>query len=173
MIELIVGALLLVFSLPATVILRHVLTRLVWLAVPPFQVGRTVTIGDFSGVVEAMGWLEVRLRSGSGEQITIPNATVLNQAVVQHVSESDSQGVEMVLPVPRGVDPGRARRAAEVALQLSPYLALDRPIAVALKQQAGGGIAVWVHAAVFNAEMRVLFESSVIEVFQAHLRDLE
>lgn len=173
MIELIYGALLLGILLSASAILRHVLTRLVWLAMPPFRVGKMVTIGDFSGVVEDIGWLEVRLRSGAGERIAIPNATVLNQTVVQSVAESGSQGVEMVLPVPDGIDPSRARRAADAAVSLSPYLALDSTIAVALKQQAGGGIAVWVHAAVFDAGMRVLFEASIIEVFQAYLHDPE
>ena len=173
MIELICGALLLVFLLPASVVLRHVLTRLVWFAAPPFRVGKMVTIGDFSGVVEDIGWLQVRLRSGSGEQIAIPNGTVLNREVVQNVSESGSQGVEMVFPVPGGIDPSRVRRAAEAAVHLSPYLALDQPCAVALEQQVERGIAVRVHAAVFDPGMRVLFETSVIEVFQAYLHDPE
>ena len=44
MIEIICGAVLLVFLIPAGVLLRHVLARLVWFVAPPFRLGKMVTI---------------------------------------------------------------------------------------------------------------------------------
>ncbi len=67
-------------------ILRHALARLVWLVVPPFRVGDTVSIRAYSGKVEGMGWQTVQLRSSSGDLISGPNAEIANQPVVQSVA---------------------------------------------------------------------------------------
>ena len=154
-------------------ILRHALARLVWLAVPPFRVGDTVSIGAYSGKVEGMGWQTVQLRSSAGDLISVPNAEIANQPIVQSVAESDSLGVEITFPVPPTVDPGRALRAAEEAVSISPYLAIDRPIATALERGEDGGVSVRMQAGVFEASLRNRFESSVIEVFEAYLQRSE
>lgn len=154
-------------------ILRHALARLVWLVVPPFRVGDTVSIGAYSGKVEGMGWQTVQLRSSSGDLISVPNAEIANQPVVQSVAESGSQGVEITFPVPSTVDPGTALRAAEEAVSVSPYLAIDRPIAAALERGEDGGVSVRMQAGVFDSSLRNRFESSVIEVFEAYLQKSE
>jgi len=168
--EFLIVAVCLILLLPGWGILRHVLARLVWLVVPPFRVGDTVSIGAYSGNVEGMGWQAVQLRSSSGDLISVPNAEIAQQPVVQSVAESGSQGVELAFPVPPAVDPGTALRAAEEAVSVSPYLAIDRPIAAALERAGDGGISVRVQAGVFDSSLRNRFESSVLEVFEAYLQ---
>jgi len=170
---LVIAAVALGLLLSGWVFLRHALAHLIWLIVPPFRVGDTVSIGDNSGKVEGMGWQTVQLRSSSGDLISVPNAEVASQPVVQSVAESGSQGVEMIFPVPTTVDPGTALQAAEEAVAVSPYLAIDRPIAAALERGEEGGVSVRVQAGVFDYGLRNRFESSVIEVFEAYLRETE
>ena len=165
---LVVGAALLLIALGSG-ILRNALARLWWFVQSPFHLGDTVQIGGHSGIVEVIGWQTVQLRSPSGDLIFVPNGVILNQPVVRSMSESGSQGVDMLFAVPKGVEPGRARRAAQMAVTLSPYLALDRPIAVALEQEGPEEILVRIQAGVFDSSQRVLFETSVIETFNAYL----
>ena len=165
---IVVGAALLLIALGRG-ILRNALARLLWLVQSPFQLGDTVRIGDYSGIVETIGWQTVQLRNASGDLISVPNGVVLNQPVVQSLSESGSQAVEMLFTVPKGVEPGRARWAAQMAVTLSPYLSLDRPIAAALEQGEQEEILVRIRAGVFDSSQRVLFETSVIETFNAYL----
>jgi len=150
-------------------ILRNVLVRLLWCIRSPFCPGDTISIGKHGGVVEVIGWQAVQLRGPSGELISVPNATVLSQPVVQSVSESGSQGIEMFFPVPNEIEPQKARWAAQRAVVLSPYLALDRPISVALEKGEQESVRVRIQAGVFDSRLRAHFETSVIEVYQTCL----
>ena len=51
----------------------------------------------------------------------------------------------------------------------SPYLALDRSVAVNLRQDERGEIQIHIQAGVFEAGLGPLFETSVIEAFRARL----
>ncbi len=153
----------------STGVLRNAFTRLVWHFKMPFQPGDYVSIGGVGGRVEKIGWQAVQLRGTSGDLISVANALVSGQPVVQTVADSGSQGIEMHLPVYGDRDETRARLAAMEALLLSPYLALDRPFDAALELGPSGETLVRVRAGVFDASQRVLFESSIIETYRALL----
>lgn len=161
--------LLLAMVLVANRLLAQLLVRLVLVLWPSVRPGDAVTVGAHSGVVETVGWLSVRLRSPSGDRVSVPNVSFVEQVVVRSVSESGSQGVELLLPVPEGVDAGAARGAARRAASLSPYLALDRPVTASLEQGRDGELWVRSQAAVFDTAFRAAFETSVIEGFRAQL----
>ena len=153
-------------------VLRNLLVRLVWALRMPFRRGDFVSIGGICGKVERVGWQAVQLRNSSGDLVFIANCQIWQKPVVQTVAESGSQGIELHLPVYIDCDQIRARLAAREAVILSPYLALDRPIDVALELGEGGEAQVRVQAGVFDASQRALFESSVIESYRAILVDL-
>lgn len=153
----------------STGIMRNAFARLVWLFNMPFHLGDYVSIGGVGGRVEKIGWQAVQLRGTSGDLISVANALVGGQPVVQTVADSGSQGIEMHLPVYGDCDEIAARLAATEALLLSPYLALDRPFDAALELGPSGETLVRVRAGVFDASQRVLFESSIIETYRALL----
>jgi hypothetical protein len=164
----VVGGLVLVAWIAADV-LRSALVRLLWSIKVPFRRGDVVTIGGVGGKVERVGWQSVQLRSPTGDLIFIANRRVWDESVVQTVAESGSQGIEMHLPVYADCDPIRARVAAREAVVLSPYIALDRPVDVALEVGPQGEFQVRVQAGVFDASQRAHFESFVLESYHAIL----
>ncbi len=145
---------------------RNMLVRLYWFMNQPFRTGDYVSIGGSRGQVIHIGWQAVRLRNSAGDYVLISNALVWNQPVIQTVAETGSQGVELHLPVPDVCEKMRARLAAEEALVLSPYLALDRAYDVSLELAPSGETLLRIRAGVFDASQRDLFESSVIETYQ-------
>ncbi len=152
-------------------VLRNLLVRLVWALRMPFRKGDFVSIGGVGGKVERVGWQAVQLRNSSGDLVFVANCHIWEKPVVQTVAESGSQGIELHLPVYIDCEQIRARLAAREAVILSPYLALDRPIDVALELSERGEAQVRVQAGVFDASQRALFESSVIESYRAILTD--
>lgn len=147
----------------------NAVVRLVWCFKRPFNVGEMVNIGARSGTVERLGWQAVYLRSSGGERVAIPNRIVLAEPIVQMVSASGAQGVEMRLPLPAGVEPAAARHAAQEAVLVTPYLDLERRLAVSLEQEQDGQIWVRVQAGIFDAGLRAAFETAVIENYRSHL----
>ncbi len=168
----VVGGLMLLGWVGADV-LRSALVRLLWSIKAPFRSGDFVSIGGVGGKVERVGWQSVQLRSSTGDLIFIANRRVWDESVVQTVAESGSQGIEMHLPVYEDCDPVRARVAAREAVVLSPYIALDRPVDVALEIGPDGALQVRVQAGVFDASQRAHFESFVLESYRAILTHSE
>jgi len=152
-------------------ILRNLVVRFVWLLKTPFRKGDFVSISGVGGKVERVGWQTVQLRCASGDLVFIANHHIWDKPVVQTVADSGSQGIEIHLPVYADCGQVRARLAAREAVILSPYLALDRSIDVALELGERGEAQVRVQAGVFDASQRALFESSVIESYRAILTD--
>lgn len=147
----------------------NALIRLLWTIRQPFSVGETVSIGPQAGTVERLGWQAVYLHSAGGERVAIPNRLVLGQAIVQTVTASGTQGVELRLALPPGIKPAVGRRVAWQAVAISPYLDIRRPISVSLEQGGDGQMLVRVQAGIFDAGLRALFETSVIESYRNHL----
>jgi small-conductance mechanosensitive channel len=144
-------------------VLRQLAVHLAWSVTAPFAAGDAVRIDEHSGIVEKLGWLNVRLRDADGDQLVIPNSRVMLATVVKTGAGRGSQPVELRLPVPGEVEPGTARRAALMATMASPYLALDREIHVTLERNAAGATAVRLRAGVFDGSHRDDFSNSVIE----------
>lgn len=145
----------------------HLLVRLS----KPFQLGDRIRLGRYCGVVEKMDWKGIWLRCSSGDLVFLPPALLASQPVVRMAPEIGPREVEMRLLVPSGIEPRRAQQVARQAVIASPYLALDRPLAVSLEPRAQG---LWVHvrAGVFDASQRSQFESSVIAAYQAGLNEM-
>lgn len=64
----------------------------------PFVVGESITMGDVSGTVEYVGLRTTRLRSASGEQVTVPNKQLLENTV-RNYSRMAERRVVLVLGV--------------------------------------------------------------------------
>jgi hypothetical protein len=170
LIEYMAAALVLVLGLAAGPLLRNALLRLAWPWRQSFRVGDLVSIGQHRGVVEALGWQRVRLRGPAGEQISVPNSFLLREPMVWLGREKGSASVHLRLAVGQH-DLERARHAAWQAAALSPYLALDRPIAVHLEQDERGRMTLRLEAGVFEQAQAAWFTSSVIAAYDACLRE--
>jgi len=168
---IIIGAILAGLIVGGDTLLRNLLAYLSWLFHPLFQPGDTVEIGRYRGIVEAIGWQRIRLCAPSGERISIPNAVALNQPVVQSIPGPASQEIEIFFRIPEEIELSRARRAAEQAVMVSPYLALDRAIEVSLAEGERGETVVRARAGVFDASQRTRFETAAFEIFRAYLEE--
>ena len=136
---------------------------------PPFRRGDSIRVGSYRGRVEEIGWRFVRLRAFPGEEIFVPHALFASGIpFAVEPRESAARRVEMRFKIPQGVSAGRAREAAEQAVAVSPYLAVDLPFEVLLEAR-GGEIVVCVRAGVPDEALRSRFETSVLEGFEACL----
>lgn len=64
--------------------LSNVASGLLLLVLRPFNVGEWVEIGSQSGTVEEIGLFLTRLLSADGQLVSVPNAEVANQAIINY-----------------------------------------------------------------------------------------
>jgi len=152
-------------------ILRQVGTALVWKCRPPAGLGDEVQVGDCRGTVVRLGWTHMHLQSQEGTGVLLPNTQVLRLPLVTVRGQGESDPVELVIPVPADVSPQLALEAARQAIRVSPYLALDRPLRVVLEYQADAGLAVRIHAGVFDPAHRDALINLAIQYLHRYLTE--
>ena len=59
----------------------------------PFKIGDQVKIGDVFGVVTEKNMLATRIRTSKNEEVTVPNASILNKHTINYTSNSKKHGL--------------------------------------------------------------------------------
>jgi small-conductance mechanosensitive channel len=80
----------------------------------PFEVGDSISVGDFSGTIEHVGLKTTRVRANSGEQIVIANAELLRKTV-HNFKRMSTRRVQFSLRINPATPP-------ELAARLPPQL---------------------------------------------------
>jgi small-conductance mechanosensitive channel len=111
-------------------VLKSVLAGVVMLFQRPLAVGDMVEIGGEYGEVISTGLISVRLRTFNDNVVTVLNAKVFSEPVIN----ANSASLQELVPVPivlfGDVDAARVRSICEEAAACSPYVTLSRPIVV-------------------------------------------
>jgi small-conductance mechanosensitive channel len=94
----------------------------------PFALGDTISVGSVTGKVERLGLKSTRLRSSSGEQIIVPNATLV-RGRIRNLTRMATRRAVLVFSVAYETPLDRVRRVSELAadvVRAQPGVRLDR-----------------------------------------------
>ncbi|ULQ47197.1 mechanosensitive ion channel family protein [Flagellatimonas centrodinii] len=111
-------------------VLKSVVAGVVMLFQRPLAVGDMVSIGDQYGEVIGTGLLSVRLRTFDDDTVTVLNARVFSEPVINANSSSLQALVAVPLTLFGDIDAARARAICVEAAACSPYVTLSRPVTV-------------------------------------------
>ena len=94
----------LVVSLGSSGIVNQVMSGFTLTYSRALRVGDFVTVGDVEGVVSLVGTLSTKIKTIKGEDVTIPNALVVSQTVVNYSRFADTEGVFVPTEITIGYD---------------------------------------------------------------------
>lgn len=137
-----------------------------WLTIErPFSVGDRITVGGHYGEVKDIGLRATIINTLDDSMVTIPNSYILGNSVSNVNSGENNCMVVTELWLPIDVDVAIVRKIAYEAAISSPYLNLDKPLAVLVTDQFRERMAtlIKVKAYVLDTQYEKLFESDVTE----------
>jgi len=91
----------------------------------PFEVDDSITIGEFSGVVEAIGIKSTKIRSVTGEQIIISNADLLGSRI-RNNRRMNERRISFNFSVIYQVDPEQLQQIPEIVKEIIEKLPSTR-----------------------------------------------
>ena len=94
----------LMVSVGASGLVGQAASGLILMYTRTFRVGEYVRIGDAEGTVVVMGMFTTHLRTGMGEELTLPNATVLTSTTHNFSRPARGQGFNLTVQVTIGYD---------------------------------------------------------------------
>jgi MscS family membrane protein len=103
----------LAFALAAKDLLSNLFGSVTIFADRPFQLGDWVRISGTEGVIEQVGFRSTRLRTFSGELVTLPNSTVANSPI-ENVSRRPFIRRNLNVTVTYDTPPDKLRRGIEI-----------------------------------------------------------
>jgi small-conductance mechanosensitive channel len=118
------------FSFGSSSAISNVVAGIVLTYMRPFKLGDRVRVGEILGDVIEKNLLITRIRTSKNEDITVPNATILNGATINYSSSSQNLGLILNTNVMVGYDkPWRTvhELLIEAALASDGILAEPRP----------------------------------------------
>ena len=146
-------------------LLKNIFGGLVILFDQSFQVGDKIQVGGTYGEVTSIGLRSTRIVTPDDNLVTVPNAQVADDQVSNaNAGELNCQvGTDLYLP--GDVDEGRAKDLAYQAAVSSPYVYLQKPIVVLVKDDYDEGHLVYlkVKAYVMDTRYEALLASDVTE----------
>lgn len=96
----------------------------------PFQIGDTIRIIDFEGVVERIGFRSSQIRNMDGSLCIIPNQKLVSQNVI-NLSNRDKTGVKLIANIRYGITSVSLQQMTEeLKMTLSETVPLQEPIDV-------------------------------------------
>ncbi|MGA6926386.1 MAG: mechanosensitive ion channel family protein, partial [Desulfosarcina sp.] len=114
----------------------------------PFKVGETVKAGNLLGKVEAMTFLNTRLRTFDGKTFFVPNQQILNDVVINY-QFSGSRRIKVDLTIRYDEDLLKAKRAMEAVMTEDARVKTRPGPMVYVLKLAGNGVELggrcWVH----------------------------
>ncbi len=117
-------------GLAAQDVLKNIFGGFVILLDRPFQVGDLIDVGPHHGEVLSIGLRATRMRTRDDTVVTVPNAEIVRQPVLNANSGALDCMVVTDLFLPAFVDPRRVRRIVYEAAATSPYLFTSKPIII-------------------------------------------
>ena len=92
----------------------------------PIQIGDSVELGSVKGRVKRIGIRSSTVRSFEGADITVPNGSLLSDALTNWTMTDRNRRIEIVVGVGYGTDPDRVIAALNIALEEQEGI-LDAP----------------------------------------------
>ncbi len=117
-------------GLAAQEIVRNILAGIFILFDEPFRVGDMVQIRGHYGEVLSIGIRTTNIRTFDDSTVSLPNAMMMTEAVVNSNSGSLDEMVVIDFTLPAFVDVASVKELASDAAASSPYVYLRKPIAV-------------------------------------------
>ena len=133
------------------------------------RLGDSIRIGNATGEVVAFGVRSVRLRAVDGSIHEIPNEKLVTEPVTNLSGDGGDSAAEVVVAVPRGVEPNRALLIAQRIAVLSPLASPRHLPEVFLEPSAaaGGQFDLRVRGWAFDSAYQDHFRSDVMSRLQA------
>jgi small-conductance mechanosensitive channel len=125
-----IGSVAIAIGLGAQDLIKNLIGGFVILGDRPYQIGDRVRIGDADGEIVHIGLRSTKLMTLDNYRITIPNAMVLDNQVVNANSGTPICEVVTELYLPIGADPEQVLQIGYEAACTSPYLSVDHPVVV-------------------------------------------
>lgn len=92
------------FSLGSSTAISNMVAGLVITYMRPFRIGDRIKVGDVVGDVLEKDMLVTRIRTPKNEEVTIPNATILNSSSVNYSKKAREEGVIIYTTATIGYD---------------------------------------------------------------------
>ncbi len=105
----------------------------------PFKVGDYIEGGGTAGTVEELQMLFTRLRTPDNREITIPNAKIMGDTIVNY-SAKETRRNDMVFGVGYGADIDHVRRTLQAVCDADPRILKEPAPMIALKEMADSSI---------------------------------
>ncbi|RPH55388.1 MAG: mechanosensitive ion channel family protein, partial [Acidobacteria bacterium] len=94
----------LMVSLGSSGLVNHIMSGFTLTYSRALRAGDFVKVGDVEGTVTHLGTLATKLKTPRGEDVTIPNALMLAQTVINYSRFSDTEGVYVAVSISIGYD---------------------------------------------------------------------
>jgi small-conductance mechanosensitive channel len=114
-------------------LVKNVLAGVLILIERPFRVGDMIRSGQFYGEVTAIGLRASQLHSFDDSKITLPNALLLNDGIVNSNDGALYELVEVEISLPAEVPTQQVKSLAYDAALCSPYVYGKKPITVLVR----------------------------------------
>ncbi|MFW6206284.1 MAG: mechanosensitive ion channel family protein [Gemmatimonadota bacterium] len=151
-------------GLAAQDVLKNIFGGLVILLDRPFQVGDLIDIGSHHGEVIHIGLRATQLRTRDDTVVSVPNAEVVRQPVLNANSGALDCMVVTELKVPVFADPLLLRRIGREAAITSPFVYTRKPITVQTASEISGNrfnTRVTIRAYVYDHRLEIDFQADV------------
>lgn len=146
-------------------LLKNIFGGLVILFDQSFQVGDKILVGGTYGEVTSIGLRSTRIVTPDDNLVTVPNAQVADGQVSNANAGELNCQVATDLYLPGWVDEGRVKEIAYQAAVSSPYVYLEKPVVVLVKDEYDEGhlVHLKVKAYVIDTRYEALLASDVTE----------
>lgn len=147
-------------------ILKNIFGGIMILFDRPFQVGDKVEIGDHYGEVVNIGLRTVRILTPGHSIVSVPNAEVVNQSVVNANMGERGCLVAIDFHLPPTVDFYKVRTIGRLAAATSRYILLSKPIFTSVRNvvlESRSMVLLKLSAYVFDHRYEFAFRTEVTE----------
>jgi small-conductance mechanosensitive channel len=116
------------FSLSSTAVVSNVIAGIILTYTSAFRIGEVIKIGDTLGIATARRLLTTRLRTLKNEEVSIPNAVILNSHVTNYSTLARGEGVILHTTITIGYNAAwqQVHTLLIAAARATPFV-LERP----------------------------------------------
>lgn len=122
----------LAFALAAKDSLSHLFGGFVLFTDKPFSINERILTNGFDGVVKEIGMRSTRIRARDGREVTLPNADIANNSIV-NISSEPERKIVIDLGLTFDTTPDEMRKALELLKQITeqnPYVNEKKTVAM-------------------------------------------
>jgi len=147
-------------------VLRDVIAGLIVPFEDHIRKGNKIQIGDIYGEITKTGFRETLIKKPDGNIVVVPNSSIIKETIVNLGAEQENCPVQVEFYIPITSDLEKCREIAHKSAIVSPYLFLDKPVAVRFCNELSNGqtiIKMSVEAYLRKIEFQSLFISELTE----------